>query len=317
MGFSMNHTRGIAVREVVVIAVILSLALIVVLPYVYTQVGETRRVRCQQRQMGLAAALREYNATRGELPGYRNLLAVDASGRRQPTGWVFPLLPSLAKVNVLETFSPKSAETEHAEKSARYLKIHETHGPQGPDATRGSPPQVYLADLVCPDNRPEDVSETSTAMSYVVNCGMPDADFAGGGPADLAANGVFFDRFVDPATAVVMTLEDVEAGDGLAETLLLSENVDAGNWTDSSEPQVGWVWMPGAGEDAAPPEEDLLSINHGTGAGDGSYRFARPSSHHPGGVNAAYCDGRVEFLAETIDYLVYRRLMTSSSTSGK
>jgi prepilin-type processing-associated H-X9-DG protein len=37
---------------------------------------------------------------------------------------------------------------------------------------------------------------------------------------------------------------------------------------------------------------------------------ARPSSHHKGGVNFAFCDGRVRFVKETIAYNVYRQLMT-------
>ena len=37
---------------------------------------------------------------------------------------------------------------------------------------------------------------------------------------------------------------------------------------------------------------------------------ARPSSYHPGGVIASFCDGHQEFMAETIDYNVWRHLMT-------
>ena len=33
--------------------------------------------------------------------------------------------------------------------------------------------------------------------------------------------------------------------------------------------------------------------------------YAYPSSLHPGGVNMAFCGGQVEFIAETIDPLVY------------
>ena len=32
----------------------------------------------------------------------------------------------------------------------------------------------------------------------------------------------------------------------LSVTLLLSENIDAGNWTDHHEPLVGFAWLPGS-----------------------------------------------------------------------
>jgi prepilin-type N-terminal cleavage/methylation domain-containing protein len=39
--------------------------------------------------------------------------------------------------------------------------------------------------------------------------------------------------------------------------------------------------------------------------------YARPSSLHPGGVNAAFCGGEILFLREDLDYKVYKQLMTS------
>jgi type II secretory pathway pseudopilin PulG len=44
-----------------------------------------------------------------------------------------------------------------------------------------------------------------------------------------------------------------------------------------------------------------------------AYYYARPSSYHPGGVNAAFCGGEILFLREDLDYKVYKQLMTSES----
>ncbi len=38
--------------------------------------------------------------------------------------------------------------------------------------------------------------------------------------------------------------------------------------------------------------------------------FSRPSSAHPGGVNAVFCDGHLQFVHEEIGYHVYSQLMT-------
>lgn len=46
-----------------------------------------------------------------------------------------------------------------------------------------------------------------------------------------------------------------------------------------------------------------------------SYGF--PSSRHPGGVNAAFCDGHIVFLSESITPRVYAMLMTSNRNRSK
>jgi prepilin-type processing-associated H-X9-DG protein len=40
--------------------------------------------------------------------------------------------------------------------------------------------------------------------------------------------------------------------------------------------------------------------------------LARPSSNHTGGVNLFFCDGHYRFIAEDVNYLVLRQLMTSN-----
>lgn len=40
--------------------------------------------------------------------------------------------------------------------------------------------------------------------------------------------------------------------------------------------------------------------------------YSRPSSNHTGGVNAFFCDGHYRFIAEDINYLVLRQLMSSN-----
>ena len=54
--------------------------------------------------------------------------------------------------------------------------------------------------------------------------------------------------------------------------------------------------------------------------GDGSgidINYARPSSKHPGGVIATFCDGRSSLLNEEINSVVYRQLMTPDSITSR
>ena len=59
-------------------------------------------------------------------------------------------------------------------------------------------------------------------------------------------------------------------------------------------------------------------INTGRDAGDRpqDIRYARPSSRHPGGVVASFCDGHQQFLSEDIEYVVYQHLMTPDSAKA-
>ncbi len=50
------------------------------------------------------------------------------------------------------------------------------------------------------------------------------------------------------------------------------------------------------------------------GAGDSGY--ASPRSNHPGGVNAARCDGSVDFLNDEIDVYLYSRLISIDDGQG-
>jgi len=45
--------------------------------------------------------------------------------------------------------------------------------------------------------------------------------------------------------------------------------------------------------------------------------YARPKSLHPAGFTLAFCDGRTQFVSETIAYEVYMRLMSSNGKQFK
>jgi hypothetical protein len=107
--------------------------------------------------------------------------------------------------------------------------------------------------------------------------------------------------------------DSLEAGDGLENTLLLSENLDSGDWTDHEETRIGFLWVARFQDGPASWEKPLLQINQqgGTAQGSGKLAFARPSSRHPGGVLVVFASGRSMFLNANIDYRVYTYLMTS------
>jgi prepilin-type processing-associated H-X9-DG protein len=75
--------------------------------------------------------------------------------------------------------------------------------------------------------------------------------------------------------------------DGLSNTIMLIETADSGiQWAEPRDLNF---------------DELNLQINDGSGEGI--------RSHHPGGVNAAFCDGSVHFLQEGVDAETLRRLI--------
>ena len=131
---------------------------------------------------------------------------------------------------------------------------------------------TFIETLVCPsDSGPRD----SARMNYVVNGGQADID--------SVADGIFFDHAKPVAERVYIMKEDFR--DGLTNTILLAENLDATEWTNTDETNQCILWPLTSGNE----------VNNGVG---GAENVSRPSSHHPGGFVTAFADGSVKFMNE-------------------
>jgi hypothetical protein len=289
-------------REIVVAIVAIGLLLAFLLPFLSRQKAVARQVLCEQRQIEVAMAILRFEAARERFPGYRELAAIDETGEPQPASWVFPVLPYIQYDDEKQAFGP-------------HAKLYDDHGPEAPDERRGRIVPKYLPDLVCPEHSPPDSDKTPSWMSFVVNCGMPDAppnERPAGDPPDWPANGLFFDLFdgaMIPPESSTISLSWLQERDGAGQTIMLSENVDGPDWILPSERRVGFLWSSREGE--------ILPINRDRLRGDDSLRFARPSSLHLGGVNAAMADGATRFISELIDQRVWQQMMASDDAQAK
>jgi prepilin-type processing-associated H-X9-DG protein len=161
------------------------------------------------------------------------------------------------------------------------------------------------------------------------------------------ANQLQWDYKIPPKAKV--TMDFIGTNDGTSYTLMMSENLQAFNWaldptdtlgttkfqSDFSVRQgTGMVWYITGNTNNAGPPTTAAGANYNalaipingqakvvSGAPAAVYpsmtatqpsglAFARPSSNHPGGVNAFFCDGHGRFIAEDIGYNVYTQLMT-------
>jgi type II secretory pathway pseudopilin PulG len=347
-----------------VVIAIIGMLMALLLPAVQSAKATARRAVCLNNMKQLSTALRNYETSKRELPGYANGIAkghVSGDDHGRLVTWVIMLFPYMERTDV-------------------WSKWNDPDPTSSPDTSLPAP---YMELLVCPSNLPTTLD--GPWLAYVANCGRRDTS-AGTAPpqsptttagkaAEKLANGVFFNRFNDPRlkddpyynsdpTKVKfmqfsMSLDKIP--DGASNTLMLSENVAAFQYTDrdnltgkstgfgpsndaihqysrafDAECGTGMVWdatSTTTPPTSTPPSSPAEKINgtdrtyetraklteqiggqklpFGT---NGAYYYARPSSLHPGGVNAAFCGGEILFLREEIDYTVYEQLMT---TDGK
>lgn len=216
-----------------------------------------------QRQFSLA--FQNYEAHHKHFPGYANRITKKPDGNSLVSSWIVPLFSYLDRADLDTLWNNGDART------------------------------VDLNFVRCLSNSLPNSRRDPTSFSYVVNCGLP-------GDADTKATGVFHNHNID-GKPVYVCMWDLYEHDGGSYTLMLSENLQAGRWTDTEEANVGMVWF------RKPDECSGINQCRDVGERPQKIRYARPSSNHPGGVIASFCDGHLQFLSDTIDYTVYQQLM--------
>ena len=113
-----------------------------------------------------------------------------------------------------------------------------------------------------------------------------------------------------------MTFGRISRGDGLGQTLMIAENVNAGVWTSRETGFIGFglkaitqLPFPYAVQSRGLVESGInFALDNSKISGPG---YPRPSSYHGSSVNVVYCAGNAKSLSENIDLRVYGRLVTS------
>jgi prepilin-type N-terminal cleavage/methylation domain-containing protein len=180
-------------------------------------------------------------------------------------------------------------------------------------------PDVRLPIFICPSD--PTVLKENAQTSYIANHGVHGTCWD-----DLPSNGPYLNRAAHPTQKCATT----DIRDGLDSTLFLSENIQALKYDE-----FGWNGFNDDGEiDPAilalqtdlkwnpifqwfalddPPfgahiNEDKFNENLSTPV-EKAIR-ARPSSCHPAGIVVAFGSGRIKFLRDNIDYVIYQQLCT-------
>jgi prepilin-type N-terminal cleavage/methylation domain-containing protein len=308
-----RECRGFTLLELLVVISIIGMLMALLLPAVQSARESTRRATCANhlRQVGLALLQHETVFRRFPSGGWGGMWVADpdrGSGRGQPGGWAYGILPYLERNDLYGL-----GRGEPDDKKPAYVK-----------RLLERPLEVFY----CPTRRNVDRyavslpfaktpigSEPVSAVArsdYAINAGdQPICDLVFNGPPQS------WEQALDPAfpwpeladhTGISYLRSEVRMAhvrDGKAHTYLVAEkHISSAEYSTGGDHGDDWSLYAGYQDDMfrtgylAPLSDDYETQGM-------NCRFGSP---HPGVWNAAFCDGSVRPLSFELDLSVHRRL---------
>ena len=325
-----TRPRGLTLVELLVVISIVAMLVAILMPALSQAREAARRMKCMQNLSQLGKALVAFDVAKKYLPGWRNNLKHYTSQRvldpalKQDAcvSWTVMLLPFLNENEINEWYDSYTTTAVVDDATKKIIPVY-----------------------VCPSAAGDMTSESP--LCYAGNGGTG-AEVRGNitsdypnGREQYKSDGVFFDAagnlpeaawYVSGANGYAplrFTMKDVAGGDGLGSTLMLTERCGVlapldMSWSAHPRAAVSGsnalkrthlVLHPPLLPTGQSPSADKRVINTSEETKplyetDWSVRY--PSSRHPNGTAAVFCDSVTKFISEEIDPWVYGALLTSN-----
>lgn len=346
-----KQRSGFTLIELLVVISIIATLMALILPAIQSAREAARRTQCQNNQKNITLAAINYaEAHRGNLPpsGTYDYVTGMVSGVVARHSWVVDLLPHLDQQAIYERWNKSFSFSSGTNTATGSKQIAVLICPN--DDTAGDLGGLtYVANMGVGDQFVDVLLPSPAAPNDFGLCFAAEPlGWADGTPAPTGVNielgrelSVFSARIGSPVslTGSAPSVNDATRNasinlgklyDGAGNTLMFSENVNAGSdvisgaktWSNPSVRSCGFFFGVNAGSpstygnisaipftpSAASKVSGKRFINEEKNGVDGA--CPTPNSRHIGIVVASFCDGGVRTLSETIDRSVYVRLLT-------
>ena len=281
--------------ELLVVIAIIGVLVSLLLPAVQYAREAARRMSCSNNLRQFALAATNFEGQSQKLPANRQMKQTLPIGSGSvPMGWVYDLLPFLEQQIVYDRLK------------------------KDPTDSIGLNTRIPL--LGCPS---DPTLQLPADMSYQVNGGCPNnlsiinLDYPANGVSDDLTN---YPIGVPPANRTT----SAGCKDGTTQTLFYVENYNAQTWSNATAEYLQCVlWVPVTAAEipsvfakspAVPTAIGMYGINEGGFDTMNSIIYARPSSQHSSGFQAAFVGGNTRYFSDQIDFQVYAQLLSSNGT---
>jgi prepilin-type N-terminal cleavage/methylation domain-containing protein len=299
---SRKRRNAFTLVELLVVIAIIGMLASMVVPAVQQARESARKVVCLNNLKQLGTSTKVFvDAHNGRYPGYLESVKRPRVGADANVSWTVTLFPYL-------------------EKESLYKDVKYQPTVSG----------VFIESLFCPSTVLRGLD--GPVLCYVMNGGRA---AGASSSARLVANGIGVDRSEPngrqiqlsangqvPLNYVSFTLQfpllvgavgspsftDRHLVDGASRTLLYSENLQAGEWSDVNRELISMVWHD--------TSNATRTINGNKKTATSSLDAARPSSMHYNGVNVVFAEGNTQYIRENIEYRVYQQLMSPNDSKS-
>jgi prepilin-type N-terminal cleavage/methylation domain-containing protein len=290
---------GFTLVELLVVISIIAVLMGLLFPAVQAAREAGRRTSCMNNQYQMGIACYRSADTNGFMPGWRNAL-ITTSTTITPS-WPVMILPFVERSDLYSQLTGAGVTV-----TSGTLRVG------GVDVT------TYISLFACPSS-PTDTN-LRPWLAYAGN---------GGSASNVASqrfDGVMLDTTIlSGPNSGRISLEDIASGDGTTNTLLLSEECGPfvssalSVWTVVPSAATSFSFLPASA--TQPPAFGVVGsppskiVNSGSATPTVAFPttpgvYSQPSSNHPGGAVAAFCDGRTVFLKDNLTSQVYAQLLS-------